>query len=199
MRLKKVLMSVLLPFSLIALTACGQGNDESPSKESSNTEMNSETTEENNSESHGEMNHSSSGKVPEDLNSTKNPTYEVGSKAKITTDHMPGMEGAEATVSGAYTTTVYTISYTPTTGGERVEDHKWVIHEEIKNAGDEPLEPGAEVTINASHMKGMDGATAKIDSAQETTVYMVDYVPTTGGEKVTNHKWVTESELAPIQ
>ncbi|WP_019378974.1 YdhK family protein [Virgibacillus halodenitrificans] len=199
MRLKKVLMSVLLPFSLIALTACGQGNDESPSKESSNTEMNSETMEENNSESHGEMNHSSSGEVPEDLNSTKNPTYEVGSKAKITTDHMLGMEGAEATVSGAYTTTVYTISYTPTTGGERVEDHKWVIHEEIKNAGDEPLEPGAEVTINASHMKGMDGATAKIDSAQETTVYMVDYVPTTGGKKVTNHKWVTEGELAPIQ
>ncbi|MYL58498.1 DUF1541 domain-containing protein, partial [Virgibacillus halodenitrificans] len=41
--------------------------------------------------------------------------------------------------------------------------------------------------------------TAKIDSAQKTTVYMVDYVPTTGGKKVTNHKWVTESELAPIQ
>jgi len=46
-------------------------------------------------------------------------------------------------------------------------------------------------------MKGMKGAIAVIDSAEQTTVYMVDYTPTTGGEKVTNHKWVTESELSP--
>lgn len=45
-------------------------------------------------------------------------------------------------------------------------------------------------------MKGMDGATATIDSAEKTTVYMIDYVPTTGGEKMTNHKWVTENELS---
>jgi hypothetical protein len=35
-----------------------------------------------------------------------------------------------------------------------------------------------------------------IDSAEHTTVYMVDYMPTTGGEMVKNHKWVTESELS---
>lgn len=29
-----------------------------------------------------------------------------------------------------------------------------------------------------------------------TTFYMIDYIPTTGREKVTNHKWVTESELS---
>ncbi len=45
-------------------------------------------------------------------------------------------------------------------------------------------------------MKGMDGATAEIDSGEPTTVYMIDYTPTSGGEKVTNHKWVTESELS---
>ncbi len=45
-------------------------------------------------------------------------------------------------------------------------------------------------------MKGMDGAKAIIDSAEPTTVYMVDYTPTTGGEPVKNHKWVTESELS---
>jgi hypothetical protein len=44
-------------------------------------------------------------------------------------------------------------------------------------------------------MEGMKGATAEIDSAEETTVYMVDYTPTNGGEEVKNHKWVTESEL----
>jgi hypothetical protein len=33
--------------------------------------------------------------------------------------------------------------------------------------------------------------------AKRGTVYKVDYTPTTGGPKVTNHKWVTESELLP--
>lgn len=45
-------------------------------------------------------------------------------------------------------------------------------------------------------MPGMKGATAKIESAEHTTVYMVDFTPTTGGEPVKNHKWLTESELS---
>src|SRR5690625_1860486 len=122
------------------------------------------------------MSHSSSGEVPEGLEEAENKTYEVGSQAIIESDHMPGMNGAEATIVGAYDTTVYTVSYTPTTGGEPVENHKWVIHEEIEEAGDEPFEPGTEVTLNADHMEGMNGATAVIDSAEETTVYMVDFI-----------------------
>jgi hypothetical protein len=47
------------------------------------------------------------------------------------------------------------------------------------------------------HTKGMDGAKAEIDSAEKTTVYMINYTSTTDGEEVTNHKWVTESELSP--
>ncbi len=148
---------------------------------------------------HGNMDHSSSEEVPEGLKEAKNPTYEVGSQAILETDHMEGMKGAKATIVGAYDTTAYVISYTPTTGGERVENHKWVIQEEIKDAGDEPLEPGAEVTVDATHMEGMDGAKAEIDSAEETTVYVVDYTSTTGGEEVKNHKWVTESELSPVK
>lgn len=110
---------------------------------------------------------------------------------------MEGIKGAEVTIVGAYDTTVYTISYTPKSGGERVEDHKWIIHEEIKDAGDEPLEPGAEVIVEASHMEGMDDAAAEIDSSEKTTVYMVDFTPAASGEKVKNHKWVAESELSP--
>jgi len=37
-----------------------------------------------------------------------------------------------------------------------------------------------------------------IESAEETTVYMLDFTTTTG-EEVENHKWVTESELAPAE
>ncbi|MBT2698433.1 YdhK family protein [Bacillus sp. ISL-40] len=143
-----------------------------------------------------DMNHSSSGEVPEGLKEAENPTFKVGSTAIINSNHMEGMKGAEATIVGAYDTTVYTISYTPTTGGEKVTNHKWIIHEEIKDASDKPYKPGDEVIVEADHMTGMKGATAVIDSAQQTTVYMVDFTPTTGGEKVTNHKWVTESELS---
>jgi hypothetical protein len=145
---------------------------------------------------HSEMNHSGTGEVPEGLKAAENLTYKVGSQAILETDHMEGMKGAEATIVGAYETTAYVVSYTPTTGGEKVENHKWVIHEEIENAGDEKFEPETEVTLNADHMDGMKGATAEIDSAEETTVYMVDYTPTNGGEEIKNHKWVTESELS---
>lgn len=109
---------------------------------------------------------------------------------------MKGMKGAKATIVGAYDTTAYAVSYTPTTGGPKVTNHKWVIHEEIENAGAEPFKPGDEVVLEADHMPGMKGAKATIDSAEKTTVYMVNYEPTTGGDPVKNHMWVTGSELS---
>lgn len=192
MNIKTKMIGVIFLVFALTLAACTNDNQEvSPKKSDENMEMDSGTQ-----ENMDDMDHSSSGNVPKDLKVAENPTYEVGSKAIIETDHMEGMKGAEATIVGAYDTTAYVISYTPTNGGERVENHKWVIQEEIANAGEEPLEPGKEVTINATHMKGMDGATAEIESAEQTTVYMVDYTPTTGGEEVKNHKWVTENELS---
>src|SRR5699024_5324379 len=136
-------------------------------KETGPNEENDENTEMESSSDEGmDMEHSGSGEVPDGLKEAENPTYEVGSKAIIETDHMEGMKGAEATIVGAYDTTAYVISYTPTTGGERVENHKWVIQEEIKNADDETLDSGVEVTIEADHMKGMEGAEAEIESAK---------------------------------
>ncbi|MBD1373106.1 YdhK family protein [Hazenella sp. IB182357] len=148
---------------------------------------------------HSNMDMSSSGEVPEGLKAAKNPTYPVGSKAIIQEAHMEGMKDAEATIVGAYDTTVYTITYTPTMGGEKVENHKWVVHEELIDVGDAPLEPGAEVKTDASHMKDMEGATVEINSAEQTIVYMVDFTMTTNGEEVKNHKWVTERELSPVK
>ena len=126
--------------TIIGLSGCGndtnQENHANSNKESKHENLN-----------HEGMNHSSSGEIPKGLKEAKNPTYKVGSEAIMHTDHMEGMNGAKATIVGAFYTTAYTISYTPTTGGERVTNHKWVIHEEIKNAGDKPLKPGTEVTI----------------------------------------------------
>nr|WP_145161869.1 YdhK family protein [Paenibacillus terrae] len=143
-----------------------------------------------------DMYHSGSGEVPAGLKEAANPAFKVGSQATIEAGHMKGMKGAKATIVGAYDTTAYAVSYTPTTGGPKVTNHKWVIHEEIENAGAEPFKPGDEVVLEADHMPGMKGAKATIDSAEKTTVYMVDYEPTTGGDPVKNHMWVTGSELS---
>ena len=203
MKRNKLMIGIVSMIAVLLLSACANETEENTGTDTeSNTEEKNDMESESDSHEgmdHSEMNMSSTGEVPEGLEEAENPTYEVGSQAMIETDHMEGMKGAEATIVGAYDTTVYTVSYTPTTGGEEVTDHKWVIHEELENPDDAPLEEGTEVTMNADHMKGMDGAVAKIDSAEETTVYMVDFVPTTGGEEVTNHKWVTESELSPVE
>jgi hypothetical protein len=80
---------------------------------------------------HSEMNHSGSGEVPKGLKEAKNPTYKVGSQVIMNTDHMVGMKGATATIVGAYDTTAYVVTYTPTTGGEPVKNHKWVTESEL--------------------------------------------------------------------
>ena len=180
---------LLTVVAAMALSACSE--DPSETKKEDATEQNAEMD-------HSTMDHSSSGDVPETLKNAENPTYPVGSTAIITDEHMDGMKGAEATIVGAYDTTAYMISYEPTTGGDRVEKHKWVIHEELIDAGDAPLTPGTEVKTDASHMEGMENAKVTIDEAIQTTVYMIDYVSTTDGETVKNHKWVTENELTAV-
>lgn len=190
MNSKKIVMGLVSFVAAVTFSACAADNEKATPNE--------ETTHDQ-SMDHSNMKHSGSDEVPEGLKDAMKPTFQVGSKAIIKDGHMEGMKGAEATIVGAYDTVAYTISYTPTNGGERVEDHKWVIHEEIPDAGPSPLEPGAEVSIDAEHMEGMDGATAEIDSAVESTVYMINFTPTDGGEEVTNHKWVTENELSPAE
>ncbi|WP_462412189.1 YdhK family protein [Neobacillus sp. Marseille-QA0830] len=188
---KKMMIGIALLSGVLTLAAC-TNNEGSSSQEQTITNDTMKMD-------HSSMQHSGTAEVPEGLKAAKNPKYEVGSKAVIKDGHMEGMKGATAEIVGAYDTIAYAISYTPTNGGKRVTNHKWVIHEEIENADEKPLKPGTEVKVNADHMEGMDGATAEIDSAEKTTVYMINFTLTTTGEKVTNHKWVTESELAPIE
>ncbi|MFB5266041.1 YdhK family protein [Paenibacillus enshidis] len=195
---KKSYITILLATAMLGLSACGNSaaDNASGSNAANTSSQQGETNQSGMKMDHSEMNHSGSGEVPAGLKEAQNPRFPVGSQAVIHADHMPGMNGAKATIVGAYDTIAYTVSYTPTTGGERVTDHKWIIHEEIENAQAEAYEPGAEVTITADHMEGMKGAAATIESAEPTTVYMVDYISTTDGQRVTNHQWVTESELS---
>lgn len=184
--MKKQLLATSAAFALV-LAGCGatETKEDKPiaSEQGSHEEMEG-------------MDHSSDGSLPEGVKEADNPTYPVGSEAIIQTDHMEGMDGATATIVGAYDTTAYAITYTPTDGGEKVTNHKWVIHEELEDPAAPPLEKGTELTTLADHMEGMEGAIAEIESAKQTTVYMIDYVPTTGGDEVKNHKWVVEDELS---
>lgn len=185
---KKFLAGIFSLALLFSLAACGNGNENGNAK-SGNSESVS-------SHSHMEMNHSGSSDIPKGMKEEKNPTYKVGSQVIIHANHMEGMNGAKAIVKAPYATTAYMVNYKPTTGGAEVKNHKWVVQEEIKGAGNKTLKPGTKVTLEADHMKGMKGASAEIVSSKKTTVYMVDYTPTNGGEKVKNHKWVTEDELS---
>ncbi len=215
MKKNKLIIGLLALITVLVLTACGGNEETSPNdhattgtesqenakEEGTESKENKDEEESNSMEGmdHSGMNHSSSGEVPEGLAEAENPTYPVGSKATINADHMGGMDGALATITGAFDTTAYMVSYSPTTGGEPVEDHKWVIHEELVDAGEEPFKSEDEVVLNADHMEGMNGATATIDSAEQTTVYMVSYTDTETNQEVTHHKWVTESELSPAE
>ena len=191
MKWNKKLGMMTMALSLSGLlVACGEDDTTN-----NDTNMNDQMEETMDGNDHSGMDMSGSGDVPEGLKSAENPTFAVGDTTVITEAHMPGMEGAEATIVGAYDTVAYSISYDPMHGGERVKDHKWIIHEEIEGAQDDPYEVGDEVEVNAEHMSGMGGTTATIDSVEATTVYMVDFT-LESGEEVTNHKWVTEEELS---
>ena len=184
---KKIFMTTMAASLSLALAACGSNGDDSKSTGSMDKNMDGMD--------HSTMDMSGSKEVPKGLQEAKNPKFKVGDMAMIKEAHMEGMKGAEAKVVGAYDTTAYSISYDPINGGKRVTNHKWIIQEEIVDAKSSPYEVGDEVKVDADHMKGMKDATATIDSAKQTTVYMIDFESTTG-EEVKNHKWVTEDELS---
>lgn len=152
------------------------------------------------SESDGSMgghDHATSGgPPPEGITKASDPRYEPGTTVILTADHMPGMKGNTATISGAFDTTTYSVSYTPVAGGDPVTDHKWVVHEELEDPGEAPLPKGTEVVLAAHHMTGMNGAKATIDSSTDETAYMVDFE--IDGMAFINHKWVVESEIQPL-
>ena len=202
MKQRKLLMSLFSLSAAALLAACSTDTnteEDSVGSESVSMESMVEESSSSSSEGMGDMVHDDSGVIPDGLMEAENPTYKVGDTVIMQAGHMEGMEGAEATIIGAFDTIVYEVSYDPTNGDPRVENHQWVIQEEIMDAGTDPFGVGSEVMLVAEHTEGMSGATATIDAAETTTVYMVDYIDTVTGETIKNHKWVTESELSPIE
>ena len=179
----------------LVLTGCSTGGDQGHQGHKGGSSASAPAS------SDGGMDHSSmehpmdGGPAPAGIEEATSPKYPVGTQVTLTADHMEGMDGAKATIVGAFDTYTYAVNFTPTTGGAPVKDHKWVVQQEIKDAGTKRLPDGTEVTLEAEHMEGMKGAKATIAFSTDQTVYMVDYEA--GGMKMTNHKWVVESEIKP--
>lgn len=181
------LTAVALLGGALTLTACSSNQNDSTATDTPGDDAHMD-----------HMDHpADGGPAPEGIAEAENPGYPVGTDVVLAADHMAGMDGATATVSGAFDTYTYSVSYTPTDGGDPVSDHKWVVQEELSDVGDERVADGETVTLEADHMPGMDGAEATIDSSTDETVYMVDYEA--DGMTMTNHKWVTESEIRPAE
>ena len=184
--MKKMLKLIFISLGMLLIfSACSSQSNTSQSSKSSTEKISSTSNME-------EMNHN--GMIPTNMKDAVNSKFPVGSNVILLSDHMEGMKGAKAKVVGAYSTTIYEVSYQPTTGGEVVKNHKWVVQEELKNSST-TAKKGDPVILNADHMKGMNGADAHIERAIEGTVYVVDYTPTNGDKEVKNHMWVTEDEL----
>lgn len=145
---------------------------------------------------HDDVTHSTWGNIPNGLKEASNPKFKVGDKVKINAAHNDSMEGSEGTIVGAYESTVFSISYDPTTGDHPEENVKWFVMEEVQGLGESKLDVGSEVIIEVGRKEGMQGAKGTIDTVEKTNVYMVDYVDTEGQE-VRNYQWLKESELSP--
>ncbi len=197
--MKKILLAAGLTLAL-PLAACGNDATNTTSTDAPGTSATSTTSSPSPehaptdpAHAQGHHHHADGGPAPEGIAPAANPTYPVGTAVRLTADHMPGMQGVEATVSGAYSTYAYAVTYAPTPEGT---EHRWVVQEEIEGAGDARLPDGAEVRLAANHMPGMEGASATVDFSTDETVYMVDYG--SGDQRVENHKWVVESEMEPL-
>lgn len=186
----KMRKTIMLLAAGIAIVAAGC----SPDSESEQTSTATESV----VSSQAEMAHQFEGSpAPETMVAAADPKFPLGGKVMMMGDHMTGMESTEATVVGAYDTTLYQVTYTPSTGGERVEDHKWVAYEEIE-ASKEPITEGDTVVLLADHMTGMEGQEAEITGIHKGIAYMVDYTDQETGSTVTNHKWLSEEEMEKV-
>ncbi|MGK4188302.1 YdhK family protein [Rothia koreensis] len=186
MRHSVTVVSSLAVLVLASATACSSANTDDSSSASPSASASS-------SGNMDGMHDMDGGPAPAGLASAENPRFPVGSHVILTADHMSGMKDAEAEITGAFATNTYAVDYQPTDGGSMVKDHKWVVQQELQDAGSERLPDGTPVTIEADHMKGMAGAKGNIASSTDQTVYMVTY--TSDGMTMTNHKWVVEDEL----
>ena len=73
------------------------------------------------------------GPAPAGIEEADDPAYPVGTEVTLAADHMTGMKGAEATISGISEETVSMVDVT-TADGMTMKNHKWVVEDEVRPA-----------------------------------------------------------------
>lgn len=133
MKTKRTILFLLTWVLALPLVACSTGDKDNQHSNMNHSDKTKQGENVSSAKHEGmdDMSHSGPGEVPKGLKEAANPKFKVGSTAIMNSNHMEGMKGAEATIVGAFDTNVYTISYTPTTGGEKVKNHKWVTESEL--------------------------------------------------------------------
>src|SRR5699024_5263812 len=125
----------------LALTSCAGTGDDDAAPEPTTTQ--SEAAAHASNPEAGAHDHDPDGwPAPQGLQEAPAPRCAVGGTVILNADHVPRIAGAEATISGAFDTTTYSVSYTPPDGSDPVTDYKWVVHEELQVPGESPLAPG---------------------------------------------------------
>ena len=114
----------------LVFTGCSTGGDQDQGTPSTTSQHEGHGS---SSDSGGMEHPMDGGPAPEGIETAASPTYPVGTEVTLTADHMEGMDGANATIAGAYDTYTYAVDFTPSAGGEPVNDHKWVVQQEIKD------------------------------------------------------------------
>lgn len=197
---KRLFLAVMSLFLFLILTACGNDDNanNSDTDHESHVETRSEVTDETNktdqaNNKNNVTNEPTPSEIPEGMKEAANPKFKVGDEVIVNAEHEEGMKGAVGTVTGAFDTIVYSISYTPTHGDFREENHKWVVQEELQGLDEEMLVPGSEVIVETNQEEGMLGAEGEIDTAEKTVAYMVEYITADG---TSLKKWFKESELS---
>lgn len=102
----------------MTLTRCAGTDDDETAPESTPTQDETQTdTSSPDAQAHD---HDPDGDPPPaGIQEATDPAYAVGDAVILEADHIPGMDGIEATIPGAFDTTTYSVSYTPPDGGTR--------------------------------------------------------------------------------
>src|SRR5699024_11224220 len=71
-----------------------------------------------------------SGPAPEGIQEPTDPRYPVGDTVILNADHMPGVDGAKATIDSSADETVYMVDFEM--DGIEMTNHKWVVESELQ-------------------------------------------------------------------
>lgn len=100
-------IAALAAASTLALSGCATPDEDGAAPSQAQTTSDAPAS---SGQASGHGHAADDGQPPAGIKKAADPTYAVGEDVVLTADHMPGMKGAPATISGAFDTTAYSVS-----------------------------------------------------------------------------------------